>query len=1782
MSVEKKIPKIEIKIASPERIRELSSGGEVKKYETYDSNRMPIDDGLFDYKIFCNQKICPEVNKLNCFTILNTNNSCAGCKEDNCRGCENQKSHHDLFKQYQKLANECCKKCLTKKNKCSYERMGHIELAAPVVHIWYFDVIAKILGLKKSSLNAILRYEKNFNNQDELINQYSDDNFENPDDKEFYKEKCNQLKDESGALLIRELLELFDTSYDKEISRIKNNAQKQNKKLENRLELIKKIKQSGNKFSWMVLDVLPVVPPSIRPEISIDGQIFEDDLFYLYRSVISRNNKIIRYKKMHAPKVIIQNESRFLQQAVDALFDNDRCKEYQKKTISGRVYKGLTDKLKGKQGLFRQNLLGKRVDYSGRSVIVVGPELKLWQCGLPYEMALELFRPQILNMATVIILANIDRIIGGYSVGAFPFVLKELQTIENDITEELKNSIIKAKKKNNKIIRISDIHNKDLISKIAQQIKKELLGRDFSDILLLLRLINRPIYYGRTHWIDFTYKTKEDSLRTKLKNGEKYSLKSIFNSLSEQMNFLNEAIITAKLLSDTSFLKNLSELKKIEETKIESISNINNKDFLEGLLKEIINHNSLHCTCKLPQTKDEFQIFYMEKHLNSILRNCLSRYKKYGFENREKILFKDLLWKILLEFQSNLKNVTDYPVATDKLLKDSSFMRTLSNLKEIEEKAIECLSDISDEDFFKNLQKEIIVYDSLDKFCDLSDSKTVFEDYMEKHLNSILRNCLSIYKKNKLEEQEESLFKDLLWKVIIELRSSFNLYGLVERVVKDYPLILNRQPSLHRLNIQAFEPIIVDEHAIKLHPLLCKSFGADFDGDQMAVHIPLGEEAKKECKELLLSTKNLFKPGDGKPIFTPSQDMVLGLYLLSAINTDEKYADYTDSYEDDIYEKIQKDLKCKEIELNSSITLYAPKNSFDLALLNSENKKKEERYIKGRNQVFKKGDKIKTTAGLYMLNSSLPAKVPYINRQLDADIIKKLIDVVYELTNPEVTIELHDTLKQLGFEYATRFGASISMDEIDISEKIKGKKNKNNEKGEINPNKQWKKLTKKIGKLAYSKTKGLITRYEYNKRIEKLFIENNKNLEDKMKALLESKRTAPGVFDMADSGARGKWNQVSQIALMKGLVKNSRGDANLILSNFNEGLSPHEYFISTAGTRRDLYDGKFSTGDAGYITRRLVYAAQNVVITKEDCGIPDEKRSILTCKCETGLCQKCYGNDLSFGRNKKNLVEIGTPVGIIAAQSLGEPTSQLVLDSKHKYGVSNAEEKQNEKNNQIISEYAGKVEIYALENNDETKKADLKVLLDENNTLIFKEKYSDLCPKVKVGEEIIDIPYGYVLLVRDGEEIKKSTVIAENPKTVEVLTNIERLLENWTTDCAVVSDVSGKIDKIELAPKNSKNKEYYDFVIEQEIQTKDGKKYRIERPYSIPVSEKLLVKDGDKVTNGQLLCEENKDSIITAKSDGTVKIVSEKYKKITIVDEAGLMATGDYNRHVKDEKHVREHLIPDREKICVKKGQKIKYGEQLCESTKIKADLTGIIDSIDEIQKIKAFSIVAEDGKTTDYGILTLSFLKVKDGDKVKVGDLLCYPSTDYPTKAMLHIQKNETEVFGIVKFLTEKSENWNVVVEDKDGKKHIFNVPRSSQLCVKVEENIEKGTSLNKGKLSYNDRLFVKNKLEVQNELVEELHNLIKDVDKKHIEVIVRQMFKEVKDDGSGIIKGISKLGLDSDSFIVASAFQKTSKGLVDAALTEKHEDFSDIIENQILGNLIPAGTGFIIKEES
>lgn len=873
MSVEKKIPRIEIKIASPERIRELS-GGEVKNYKTYElevsrktnkltkevktsydyiydplGNKIAVEDGLFDPKIFKKYKNCLEFKKY-----------------------ENKPIQYETL-------NRICKKC-NKNKKCPYECPGYIELKVPVVHIWYFDTIRKILGLKKNSLKSILEDGKTFEAIEELKTQYDLDEASKKLIKYIETTKASDFYGISGASLIRFLLEQFDNSYENEIKRIKEHKSQTEKALNERLKLIEDIRNSGNKFTWMVLDVLPVVPPSIRPEINMNGSLFEDDLYYLYRSIIVRNNRIAKFKMMHAPLVILKNESRFLQHAVDALFNNEKLKNYQKKTKRGRPYKSLSEKLKGKQGIFRQNLLGKRVDYSGRSVIVPGPELKLEECGLPVDMAVELFRP---------------------------FLIHELNL----------ESII------------DDIYEKNIINR------------------------NERIRYKKM-----------------LSNSRNYELKSIYNEL---------------------------------------------------------------CSC----CNDEYQL----------------------------------------------------------------------------------------PDF----------------------------------------------------------------------------YNVLKKVVSNYPIILNRQPSLHRLSLQAFYPVLVDGKAIKLHPLMCKGFGADFDGDTMSIHVPLLDSAQKECKDLILSTKNLLDPANGRTIIAPSQDMVLGIYYMTAVKPKAKG---TGKY----FSSID--------EVRMAVERNAVENQALIYVLHYR------KSIKTEKKVF-----IETTPGRLFFNEELPDEIDFINQQLGEKGLIELIEKTLNIKGPQVTVKLVDALKDIGFKNATLYGASLSMEDMN---RILSKKQKDDLLNTTN-NEECKKLIKQYLKLE----------------------ENQFNT----------------ISMMVNSGARGKPEQISQIIAMKGYIPkphsspDEEGTSVKITASYLKGLSTFDYFQSSSGTRKDLHNTKFSTADAGYLTRRLISTVQDVVIVKKDCGAT--MHSVLTCKCENGLCASCYGNDLALNQP----VQLGTAVGIIAAQSIGQVFSQLVLKSKHNYGA---------------------------------------------------------------------------------------------------------------------------------------------------------------------------------------------------------------------------------------------------------------------------------------------------------------------------------------------------------------------------------------------------------------------------------------------------------------------------------------------------------------------------------
>ena len=995
---------IKIGLSSPDQIREWSYG-EVKKPETINYRTLkPERDGLFCERIFGPQK--------------------------------DWECHCGKYKRL-RYKGKICEKCGVEvtRSKVRRERMGHIELAAPVSHIWYFKGIPSRMGLlldiSPRRLEEILYFAKyividpgnTVLEKGQLLTEKEYD-----DMREKYED---DFRAGMGAEAIKELLQEVDfEKLSKELKdEIENTTGQKRVKAIRRLEVVDAFKQSGNRPEWMILDVVPVIPPDIRPMVQLDGGRFAtSDLNDLYRRVINRNNRLKRLLELHAPDIIVRNEKRMLQEAVDALIDNGR----RGRPVTGpnnRPLKSLSDMLKGKQGRFRQNLLGKRVDYSGRSVIVVGPELKMYQCGLPKEMALELFKP---------------------------FVMKRL--VETGVSNNIK-----------------------------------------------------------------------------------------------------------------------SARKMVERAKTE-------------------------------------------------------------------------------------------------------------------------------------------VWDAL------------------------------------------------------------------ETVIKGHPVMLNRAPTLHRLGIQAFEPVLVEGKALKLHPLVCTAYNADFDGDQMAVHVPLSAEAQAEARFLMLAANNLLKPSDGRPVAVPTQDMVLGSYYLTLVKQDDKGAG-----------KVFRDFNEAIMAYNEGdVTLHAPV------------KVRVSRTV-GDKVVSKLID---VTVGRIIFNQPVPQDLGYVDRsnpdtQFDLEITfkvgkKQLGDIVNRCIRKHgvaTTSEVLDRIKAQGFKYSTRGAITVAVCDA-----------------EIPPQKAQylDEAEQAIDKITKQYRRGLISNDERYARVIDTWDKTTKRVSD---ALTENLGEYNPIFMMADSGARGSINQIRQLAGMRGLIANTSGTTIEIpiRANYREGLNILEYFISSRGARKGLADTALRTADSGYLTRRLVDVSQEVIVRQKDChthhgievyeikegnekieplherltgrylvedlldpntgellmpcdkmmteddakrivaaGIERVKiRSILTCESEQGICAKCYGMNLATG----NTVAVGEAVGIIAAQSIGEPGTQLTMRTFHTGGIANAEditqglprveelfEGRRPKNSSIIAEIGGKVRM------EEIKRTRHIFVTSEDG-----------------DEKDYAIPYGFRIKVEDGETITPGTPLTEGP-----------------------------------------------------------------------------------------------------------------------------------------------------------------------------------------------------------------------------------------------------------------------------------------------------------------------------------------------------------------------------------------------------------------------------------
>ncbi len=985
---------IKIGLASPEKIREWSYG-EVKKPETINyRTQKPEKDGLFCEKIFGPQR--------------------------------DWECHCGKYKRI-RYKGVVCDRCGVEvtRSKVRRERMGHIELATPVSHIWYFKGVPSRMGLLLDLTPRVLEkvlyfaaYIVTEPGKTSLMEKQILTEKEYREAKEKYGDK---FQASMGAAAIKELLQKIDLeALSAQLKEELETASGQKKiKMIKTLEAVEAFRLSGNKPEWMIMDVVPVIPPDLRPMVQLDGGRFAaSDLNDLYRRVINRNNRLKKLLELHAPDIIVRNEKRMLQEAVDALIDNGR----RGKPVTGpgnRPLKSLSDLLKGKQGRFRQNLLGKRVDYSGRSVIVVGPNLKIYQCGLPKEMALELFKP---------------------------FVMKKL------------------------------------------------------------------VETGKAH--------------------------------------------------------NIKSAKRMVE-----------------------------------RVRDE-------------------------------------VWDIL------------------------------------------------------------------------------------------------------------------------------------EEVIKEHPVLLNRAPTLHRLGIQAFEPVLVEGRALKLHPLVCTAYNADFDGDQMAVHVPLSAEAQAEARFLMLSANNLLKPQDGKPVVVPTQDMILGSYYLTNLNEEEPGAGKVFADFDEAILAYQ----------NKAVGLHAP-------IKVRVSKEVDGETVSGL---------IDATVGRIIFNENIPQDLGFVDRSkpenlleleimflVDKKALGKIIDKCIKIHGGTKTAEVLDKIKELGFKYSTIGAVTISTSDMVVPKEKKG---------------LIEEAEKEIAKITRNFKRGLISDEE---RYELVIKQWEKTIDQVTNALMDSLDRFNPIFMMADSGARGSVNQIRQLAGMRGLMANTTGKAIEIpvRANFREGLNILEYFISSRGARKGLADTALRTADSGYLTRRLVDVSQDIIIREEDCGSDNglivmdidenksvlesfeerimgrypvhdvlhpetgellakggeiitekevaalskagikslEIRSVLNCKCKHGVCAKCYGANLANGKK----VDIGESVGVIAAQSIGEPGTQLTMRTFHTGGVAGDDitqglprveelfEARKPKRLAIMAEIGGKVTI------SETKKKREVTVRNDN------------------GEaETYQIPYGFGIKVNDGDIIE--------------------------------------------------------------------------------------------------------------------------------------------------------------------------------------------------------------------------------------------------------------------------------------------------------------------------------------------------------------------------------------------------------------------------------------------
>jgi DNA-directed RNA polymerase subunit beta' len=1378
----KNIKSLTISLASPDDILSRSHG-EVTKPETinYRSFR-PEKDGLFCEKIF------------------------GPVKDWEC-ACGKYKGIR-----YKGIVCDRCGVEVTQKS-VRRERMGHIALAVPVVHIWFFKAlpskIGNIIGLTTKELEKVIYYEsyivinpgptglkrKDLLSEDQYYEILSSLPAEN---ETLENDDPNKFVAKIGGEAVKILLQQTDVeaTFRELKARLKEETSQQKRNdILKRLRVLEAFREKDgkvqNKPEWMVLNIIPVIPPELRPLVPLEGGKFaSSDLNDLYRRVIIRNNRLKRLIDIKAPEVILRNEKRMLQEAVDALFDNSR-RSSAVRSDGNRPLKSLSDMLKGKQGRFRQNLLGKRVDYSGRSVIVVGPELKLHQCGLPKDMAVELFKP---------------------------FIIRKL------------------------------------------------------------------IEAGH-------YKTVKSARK-----------------------------------------------------------------------------------------------------------------------------------------------------AVDR--------------------------------------KEPIIWE------------------------------------------------------------------LLEKIIDSHPVLLNRAPTLHRLGIQAFQPVLIDSKAIQLPPMVCTAFNADFDGDQMAVHVPLSYEAQLEATLLMLSSHNILSPQNGSPIVVPTQDIILGVYYLTKIKPGDK----------------------------GEGMIFSDQHEVLLAL-------DEERVgLHAKIKVRINGELIETTPGRVVFNQIVPDEMGFINDLLIKKIFSGLIYGMFTKLGNEATAKFLDDLKDLGYLYSTKAGVSISFTDMivpQVKQKIVEESNQ------------------EVSQIFDEYEQGLITDTErYNKIID-VWTKATNNISNALMIELQKDRDGFNPLHMmVDSGARGSKDQVRQLAGMRGLMQKPQKNLssqsgsiieNPIIANFKEGLSVLEYFISTHGARKGLADTALKTADAGYLTRRLTDVAQDVIISEEDCGtirgvyitalkdgeqereplaeritgrvaqedvidprtdeviieagemITEEIaekideanldavfiRTVLTCESEHGVCAKCYGRNLTTGK----LVEVGEAVGIVAAQSIGEPGTQLTLRTFHLGGTSSHIASQSQVESAVEGKAAfEKIKYVDYEKTDifgDTTK--VKVVIGRRGAIIIEDKDGRPIKRYEV-------PYGAELLISEGDKIKpKQPLYYHDPYNAVILTDISGKVKfvdliNGVTVKDVSDTQTGHVQKVII---ESKEKTLNPSIV---IVAPDG----TEKVFNMPIGAHLAVEEDDEVQAGATLAKIAKQTSKTRDITGGLPRVTELFEARSPHDPA---------------------IVSEIEGI-------VKYGARKRGSREI------IVESYDgSIQKV--------------YSVAYGKHILVQDGDEITAGEKI----TDGPIDPhdILKIKGTNAVQEYLVNEIQEVYRLQGVKINDK----HIEVIVRQMLQKVRIvtsgdtdfiEEDLVDRVKFNIENTRIQNMVYVEDpgdsKLKegqlISRSKYREINNSLKRKDQKPLKV--RDAEPATYDN---VLLGITQAALSTESFISAASFQETTKVLTNAAIQAKRDTLLGLKENVIMGHLIPAGTG-------